>query len=233
MLATLQNTMGTLGQSDTTQTCPLKALFAALAIAVFGVGASACGEARPRAHASASTATGAATSTTVTAAIQASTNADSDKDNDIGAPGDDITNHRAVEFGQDASASDRRAVTALIKRYYAIALAGDGTKACSMLYSPIAESVVNDYASPPGQPAGPPYMHGARTCPDAMRLLFEHFHRQLAVETPRLKVTRVRLEEHHGVAILNFGPSLPEREIAIGREGRIWKMQALLDGELP
>jgi hypothetical protein len=65
-----------------------------------------------------------------------------------------------------------------------------------------------------------------------MTLFFKHFHKQLTVEWPKLKVTGVRLQHHHGFAVLSFG-SLPERQILVAREGHTWKISALLDTELP
>ena len=44
-------------------------------------------------------------------------------------------------------------------------------------------------------------------------------------------MTRVRLIEHHGFALLSFG-TLPEREIIVVREGHIWRIGGLIDSEL-
>jgi hypothetical protein len=151
---------------------------------------------------------------------------DADHDSDIHAPYDDKSNASELEFGKPASAADTRAITAAIKRYYAVALAGNGAKACTLIYSPIAESVVEDYGqSPPGQP----YMT-ANSCAGAMTLMFKHFHPQFVAEVPHLRVKRVQLEEHHGIAILSFG-KLAERNISIIRERHAWKIAGLLDKE--
>ena len=97
-----------------------------------------------------------------------------------------------------------------------------------MIYSTLAEAVPEDYGlSPPG----PPYMRGT-TCPAVLTLLFKHLHSQLGLELPKIKVTRVRLTEHHGLAVLSFG-TMPERQIQVAREGHVWRLAALLDGELP
>jgi hypothetical protein len=213
------------------KTKPLLALFAIAAIAA---GVCACGGASTGTQ-SASHASSSAAPSSSTAATGASNNtsttdytkADSDKDNDIGAPHDDTNNNSELDFGHAANAADKRTVTALVKRYYATALAGDGAKACSMIYSTLAEAVPEDY----GQPPGPLYMRGAKTCPAAMALLFKHFHTLLTLEVPKLEVTRVRLIEHHGYALLSFG-ELPEREILVAREGRVWTMNGLFDSEL-
>ncbi len=155
---------------------------------------------------------------------------DADKDNDYEAAADDTNNSSVVtSAAKPADASDRRAITALILTYYRLAMAEDGTTACSLLYSPLAEATPEDY----GSFAGPSYMKGD-TCPVILSKMFEHFHPLLAIELPKLKVARVLLEEHHGKAILSFGPHLPERTILVTREGpRAWKLASLFDGELP
>ncbi|MFZ1925469.1 MAG: hypothetical protein WAU42_04925 [Solirubrobacteraceae bacterium] len=153
---------------------------------------------------------------------------DADRDNDYEAGYDDTNNDSSLNFGHPADASDQRAIVSLVERYYRIALAEDGAKACSMIYSTLAEATPEDY----GSYAGPAYMRG-NSCPVVLTELFEHFHAVLATELPKLKVLRVRLEEHHGNVILSFG-GLPEREIAVTREGpRRWKIATLLDSELP
>lgn len=213
---------------------PPLALLAIVAV----TGASSCGDVHSVSHttshasygpaAAGSTATASPNSTTPAAA---DARVDGDRDSDIGAPHDDTNNSGALDFGHEASAPDKRTIAALIKRYYAVALFGDGAKACAMLYSTIAESLPEDYGSETGQPPGPPYMRG-KTCPAIMTGLFRHFHAQLTVEVPKLRVVRVHLEEHHGVALLNFG-ALPERTISFAREGHVWKMNEMIDAELP
>jgi len=158
----------------------------------------------------------------------AKTTADADNDTDLGAPNDDTNNNGVVDFGHEADAADTQAITDLVKRYFAAALAGNGAAACSMLYSTLSESVPEDYGeSPPGQP----YMRGT-TCPAVLKLLFKHEHPQLAAEVPKLQVARVRLSEHHGLVVLRFA-KLPERQISVGREGHTWRIQGLLDSPMP
>ncbi len=155
---------------------------------------------------------------------------DADKDNDYEAAADDTNNSSVVtSAAKPADASDRRAITALIQTYYRLAMAEDGARACSLLYSTLAEATPEDY----GSVGGLSYMKG-ETCPVILSKMFEHLHPLLAVELPKLRVARVLLEEHHGKAILSFGPHLPERAILVTREGpRAWKVASLFDGELP
>ncbi len=153
---------------------------------------------------------------------------DADQDNDYEAGYDDTNNDSSLNFGHPANAADQRTIASLVERYYRVALAENGAKACSMIYSTLAEATPEDY----GSFAGPAYMRG-NTCPVILTKLFVHFHAALAAELPKLTVLHVRLEEHHGKVILGFG-KLPEREIAVMREGpRQWKIATLLDSELP
>jgi hypothetical protein len=213
----------------------VRALFTLLAIALLSVGASACGNASKgtgsTSAASATATTGSSPTKTAssTASTPLYTKADADKDNDTGAPYDDTSNSTALDYGHAASAADKQAVTELVKRYYAGALEGNGAKACAMIVSSLSKAVVEDYGH---GSAGPPYLQSGKTCPAVMTLLFKHSHAQLSLELPKLKVSRVRLVGTHGLAIMSFG-TMPEREISVLREGSAWKVQALLDSELP
>jgi hypothetical protein len=150
------------------------------------------------------------------------------KDNDS-APYDDKNNNGIFNFGHAAGPADDRAVTALIKRYYTAALREDGAHACSMLYVRLAESVVEDHGR---ESAGPRYLSQGTSCPAVMRLLFKHYHGQLAAELPLLRVARVRLVQRHGLAILRFG-ALPERQISVRQQAGTWKLATIFDSALP
>ena len=191
-------------------------LLALFALGLLGVCLTACGSSSKDTSSTSqnsSTTDAAVNNATTTAPSDTApappdTKVDSDKDNDVGAPDDDKNNNSSLDFGHEASASVKRPITALIKRYYATAAAENGARACSMLYSTLAEAVPEDYGlSPPGEP----YMRGT-TCPAVMTLMFKHFHPQLELELPKLKVTHVRLIEHHGLVFLHFG-ALPERVV--------------------
>jgi hypothetical protein len=156
------------------------------------------------------------------------TQVDADRDNDVAAPYDDKNNDSQLDYGRPAAPAQQRAAGALLRRYYATALSGDGAAACKMIISTLAESVAEDYGH---GSAGPPYLRSGTTCPGVMDLLFAHFHALLALEVPKLEVARVRVIGKHGLAILRFG-NLPERTIPLGQEGTRWKVRALLDTEL-
>jgi hypothetical protein len=206
-------------------------LLALLAIAVFGFGLTACGSTKTSTGSTPPVTTDAVTSSSTPVAVPPApiqSKADADKDNDLGAAEEDTRNSGVLDYGHAASVSDQRAVTKLLKRYYAAAAAENGAAACMMIYSTLAESVAEDYGH---TPPGPEYSHG-RTCPEVMTRMFAHFHPQLALELPKLQVAHVRLVEHHGLVVLSFG-TLPERQIGVAREGHTWKVETLLDSEIP
>jgi hypothetical protein len=189
----------------------MKSLLAPLVVALLGVAVAACGGSSDKRAGSTSSSTNAAATGTTSSNTS--------------------NNSSALHFGHAASAADQQAVTALLERYYAAAAAGDGANACSMIVSSLAEAIVEDYG--PGSPA-PSYLKTGTTCPAIMAMLFKHFHSQLTAELPKLRVTRVRLVGRAGFAILSFG-TMPEREFPVGFEkhAHAWKVQGLIDRELP
>lgn len=127
-------------------------------------------------------------------------------------------------YGHEASASDKRAVTVLVKRYYAAAAANDGSTACSLLYSNLANAVPEDYGKPPG----PVYARG-KTCAVVMSKVFEHLAGRRA-DLAATKVTDVRIYRDHGFAELR-STRTPKGEIFVERQGRSWRVGALIGRE--
>ncbi|HEU0249439.1 MAG TPA: hypothetical protein VFR48_01820 [Solirubrobacteraceae bacterium] len=174
--------------------------------------------------------TGKSSSSSAAAAlIREYTRIDSDRDNDVGAPQDDTSTAAELSPGQPPPSGEARAIATLLHRYYTAALADNGTAACSMIASSLAESMAEDYGRGSD---GPSYLSTGTTCQSVMTLLFEHLHPVLALEAPRLEVAQLRLVRHHGIAILRFGTAL-ERQLPVRREGGQWRVQALLDSDLP
>lgn len=139
----------------------------------------------------------------------------------------DSDDTRIRAFGHAPSVTDRRAITRLVKHYFAVAATEDGQTACSMIVASMARAVPEDL----GQPPGPPYLRG-KTCAAVMSKLFKQNRRQLTVYSTMLEVTGVRLDRNRGVAVLGF-TALPGRQIQVVREHGTWKIDALLDRELP
>lgn len=155
--------------------------------------------------------------------------ADGDGDNDDdnghqkkGTVNDDVT--LLSYYGGTAPPADRQAITAVIKRYYAAAVAEDGMTACSLLHSSVALALAK------GQSQAT--QAGKAACAAALAPLLKQQHKYLvAIEVPTMVVPVVHAKGDLGLAVLGFR-SQPEGEILVEREGRAWKLGALLDSEL-
>lgn len=149
---------------------------------------------------------------------------DRDEDDQTRVPDD----HNPIPAGYvKAGPTDTRVIAALVKRYYAVALAGDGAKGCSMFSPTFVQAIPLDYGK-----LGPAYLRRARgTCPAVMSLLFRHEHRALSTEIPHMRIVRVAVDGAQGVVFLLFG-RLHERSISVRQAGGAWTIASVLDGEL-
>lgn len=200
----------------------MKLLLGLLAIAPLGVGVIACGSAAKNTtsirHVSSTVAATTRTITTATTPAQGTRRNDNDGDYDHGSDDEG--------WGQPATAAERRAITALVKGYYAAVATNNGATACSLMYSLFAEEIPELYGEPPGDPS----LRGD-TCAKVMAKVFTQRRRQLAAGVPTLKVSNVRLKKRRGLVLLRF-KGTPEREIHVHRERRVWKIDQLLDDGL-
>jgi hypothetical protein len=191
----------------------MRPLLAPLAVVLLSTGAFACGGTNKN--------TGSTPSTTAPNGVSPVRNLEDDNDGDN-------DNELVRSFAPEASAADTRTVTALVKRYYAAAYADDGATACSLLYTPLAKVIANEYGHSPDTQA----LHG-KTCAAVLSKLFKQEHRRLAAEVAIMKVSTVRVSGNNGLVMLYFSGTRPERYFAVEREGGIWKMDTLLDNRLP
>lgn len=153
---------------------------------------------------------------------------DQDNDADSNAGGYRDSDDAVISaYGREATLAVRLAVASLVKRYYAAAAAGDGALGCSLIYPVMEKTIAPDL----GRPPGPAYLRGG-SCAAVMSKLFVRDRTQLKAFNSTLKVGAVRVEHGRGFALLGFGGP-PERQIAVRRDGRDWKIDALLDSELP
>jgi hypothetical protein len=203
----------------------VRSLLTLPSIALLGLGVGACGNAGKRASSVPGSPSNAAAGTAATTPIQANLARDSDNDNDNpGKSRYDSDDSPVLYFGHAASATDGRAIAALLTRYYAAGAAGDGATACSLIHPLLAESIVEEYAQSPS-------LRG-RTCAVVMSKLFKQLHGELARDVAGLELIRARVRGDHGVAVLRFGGAR-ERRVLVRRERGAWKMDLLLDVGMP
>jgi hypothetical protein len=230
----------------------LKPLLVLSLTGLLSINAAACGTANRDINASSLKSATSSTPASTQEHIRENIPFDSDKDTDGAQPDEDDNGKPAppdrdndgdsaanalhdsddgsvIKFGHAAEVSDRQKIGSLVQRYYVAAAATDGAKACSLLYSPYADAVPEDYGT---SPPGPAYARGT-TCQAVTTQVFKHFHSQIVTRLPKLKISRVRIKGRQGLAVLSFGTTLSEREIRVIREGHKWKILALIDNELP
>jgi hypothetical protein len=213
----------------------MKLLLTLPAVVLLGVGATACGGVgKGPVSASQSSSNAAVAGSAVVRTASSATPVQPSPKKDSDGDGDNLTNSfydtddkAILAYGHAASAAEVQAVTAVVKRYYAAASAGDGATACSLIYSILAESIAEDY----GRPPGPPALRG-KTCAVVMSKLFKQRHQQLTADVFTLKVTGVRVDGKRGSALLSFR-RMPDRHILVHRERGAWKIYTLLDAGLP
>lgn len=215
-----------------------RTLLACAAIALPVAGAYACGAAssssRPAtARSSGSSTAGSVATTTTVSPFSVAELAKRDQDGDIDRLTQsryDRDNDAIPGFGQPADAADRRAIVALIKRYYKVAAAGDGAQACSLQYALSAELVVEEHH----RGKGPPSLQGD-TCAQIMSKLLARHHRELAEDiSGGYRVLAVQVHFNQGYALVRFAAprafhELRELRMLVHREHGGWKMDKPLD----
>jgi hypothetical protein len=132
-----------------------------------------------------------------------------------------------TEYGREASPAERQAITALVNRYYAAAAADDGATACVLIYSPLSESVAEDY----GQAPAPASLAG-KTCQVVMSKLFRQVPGQSSAVLATTEVTRVRVKGRKGYALLR-SKAMPEGDILVERELGTWRIGTPIGSPLP
>jgi hypothetical protein len=129
---------------------------------------------------------------------------------------------RIRTFGHEAGEPERRAITALVERYYAAAAADDGVKACPLIHPTIAKAIPEDYGK------GNPSLRGD-TCRAVMEKYFRQLPGQPIANLATTKVIGVRIEGGSGYAQLS-SREIPTGVIAVKRYHGIWKVYSLIGG---
>jgi hypothetical protein len=148
--------------------------------------------------------------------------------NDLKEPGLDIPaspqdRPRYGFYGHPAGVSDRRAIVALVKRYYALAAAGNGKGACSMLIPGLTKSLPVEY----GQ-LGASYLRGAKTCEAVLSRLFKHSHHELSVPVAVVGVF-IKGEDAYSPIVSS---KMPTSIITLKHEHGVWVISKPLGGRV-
>ncbi len=156
---------------------------------------------------------------------------DQDRDEARNGP-PDFDDGRFRDYGRSASAADRRAITALLKRYYAAAATGDSPAACALTFSGLARSAdLVDKAPEDYEPTSGSLPLRGKSCVEVMSALSRQHHEELTAAAATLVVIDVRVHGARGLAILGFRTT-GERVIPLAREGGVWKVDGLFDSEI-
>jgi hypothetical protein len=202
----------------------MRRLFVPVVAALLVLCAVACGGTRSASQLSSDTAASSAVGGTAPVAALPQIELKGDADLDSDKYGTEPDNESEV-FGHPASAADARAVTMLVKRYFAAAAHDDGAVACRLIYSPLAESLPEDA----GEADAPASLRGIKTCAVIVSKLLEPLHKRLSANSATLKVVAVRIDLNRGSVRLGLNGRRRDQYIAVHRERGIWKIDALLD----
>ncbi len=225
--------MTSINQTSETESPPprlraaIKLAFAPLTAALLCVSALACGGTNKNVGSASLIPSSAAASsgtytTTPASTVPPGSYLKSDEDND-GDDGNQVGSPDRTDIlfatGKEADQADKRAVTALIKHYYAAAAVGDGAEACPLLYSTLARGLAE------GQ--GQSGQSGGNACAVALSSLFEQQRQQLeADQVATMVVPDVRLTGNIGTATVGFR-TVPVGHFFVKREKGVWKIDAL------
>ena len=144
-----------------------------------------------------------------------------DRDNDGDHNDDDA---HILDYGHPAQGTERQAIVAALRAYYAAAAAEDGAKACAMLIPVVVESVVEEY--------GHSSELSGRTCAQVVGKLFVRDHAKLTRKYATFKIYAVRVGEMGELTVLTFTGDPEARQMSVRREGGVWKVMGLEDGIL-
>lgn len=150
---------------------------------------------------------------------------DGDLDNDdephpVKAEADELPLLR--HSGGKASPADARAISTLVKSFYAASAAVDGARTCSLMHTGLASALAAQHSE-----------RAHETCAEAMSVLLRREHRRLLSEdVSTMVVISVHVKGDLGLAVLGFRAT-PESQIVVEREGQAWKIDTLFGTYMP
>lgn len=148
---------------------------------------------------------------------------DKDYDDRPGTRADQDDQLLLAHYPRRASRPEARRILALVKRYYAVSVAGNAAGACALLTAQIAGALAASETSG---------TRGGR-CAAAFLPLLHQQQPRLAVEQPAtMTVSGVHLSGRFALVVLRFRRS-PESQTLLERERGAWKIDSLFDGLMP
>lgn len=137
----------------------------------------------------------------------------------------DTDDKATFTYGHAPSVAEARALTSVVKRYYAAASAGDGAIACSLLLPAFARSVAETY----GGVGGPAYLRGGKSCQAVMSMLFKHDREQLS---EAITVVKVRVQGSTAQVVLS-SRKMRASVVVLTRQAGSWRIGELIGQPLP
>jgi hypothetical protein len=155
---------------------------------------------------------------------------DEDDDADNSGSGQyDFDDGNILFYGHPASPLERRAIVAVVTGYHTAAARADGAVTCAMMSAALARTTPRQY----GQGSGSLALRG-RSCPVVASELFARLQEQLTSENDALKAGVARVEGDEALLVLNVNEGVwPRHYVRLRRERGKWKVDMLLDSELP
>jgi hypothetical protein len=132
-----------------------------------------------------------------------------------------------LAYGHAAGIADARTVDDFVKRFFVVAVSGNGSTACAMIDVKVVKQIPRM-----GKASNSDYFRGS-TCAEVMSKLLRHEHHRLMLEAAGLGVTGVRIGRGRAIALLAFRSTPERRYLRVQREGPTWKLDELLDGPFP
>ncbi|HEX3692374.1 MAG TPA: hypothetical protein VHU13_03435 [Solirubrobacteraceae bacterium] len=153
-----------------------------------------------------------------------------DEDGDIdsrGQGGPDVDNDAIYHWAAVADPADARAVAALLRRYYAVAIKGDAATACTMIDRIVIDRLEEGSEEETRRAPNWAPRSASEACQRTMSATFAKRHRELVKDVTAFRVETVQQRGNHAVALIVSGP---ERilQVSVRREHGIWRMDTPL-----
>lgn len=137
----------------------------------------------------------------------------------------DSDDRATFAYGHRPSTTEARAISGVVRMYYAAASAGDGSAACGLLLPSFASSLPESY----GGPGGPSYLRGGSTCAAIMSGLFRTFRSELG---EAITVVEVRVAGDRAQVVIG-SRRMRASSISLARAGGAWKVADIIGQPLP